>query len=124
LVTWLTEKQNSQKLLPGAAAPFRATHLGRIGKWYSMEQADRKFLDNFVDSIEKTHQSKIVLMFPQIPAKHRYLKLLDVQVRKFLAGESSDAQKSLEQVSAQWEKLTEELGREVQTQELRRGNGF
>ena len=124
LVTWMTEKQNSQKLLPGAAAPFRATHLGRIGKWYSMQQADRKFLDDFVDSIEQTHGSRIVLMFPQIPGKHRYLKSLDDQIRTYLSDQNGDPQKLLGQVSAEWETLTEALGRETQIKELRRGNGF
>ena len=89
-----------------------------------MQQADRKFLDDFVDSIEQTHGSRIVLMFPQIPGKHRYLKSLDDKIRTYLSDQNGDPQKLLGQVSAEWETLTEALGRETQIKELRRGNGF
>ena len=45
-IIWLTEKRNSQKLFQGFGGPFRATHLGRIGQWFSMEQLDREFLES------------------------------------------------------------------------------
>ena len=123
-VAWLADKRNSQKLLLDVAAPFRATHLARIGTWYSMEQADRTFLNAMADSIEETHKSRIFLMFPQLPGTRQYLSLLDDAVVKFLAGDSSDAKKVLEGVAKDWDELTESLGRESQVKELRQGNGI
>jgi len=121
-VTWLTEKRNSLKLLQGVAAPFRATHLGRVGQWYSLERADRTFLDELADSIEETHKSRIVMMFPQLPGKQNYLQILDAAVNDFLKGENADAGKTLKRVAVEWEELTESLDREGQTYHLRRGN--
>jgi ABC-type glycerol-3-phosphate transport system substrate-binding protein len=122
-VKWLTEKHNSRKLLKGIASPFRATHLGRIGQWYSLEAADRKFLDELADSIEETHRSRIVMMFPQLPGKITYLKMLDAAVMEFLEGDGSDGTKVLADLAKKWDALTEELDREGQTHHLRRGNG-
>lgn len=123
-VAWIADKKNSQKLLPNVGAPFRATHLARIGQWYSIEQADRQFLDALADSIEQTHESKIFLMFPQLPGKRQYLKLLDQAITDFLSNDDADAKKTLERVATQWEELTDSLGRDQQTKELRRGNGI
>ena len=123
-VAWLADKRNSQKLLLDVAAPFRATHLARIGTWYSMEQADRTFLNEMADSIEETHKSRIFLMFPQLPGTRQYLSLLDDVVVKFLAGDGTDAKKVLEGVAKDWDELTESLGRESQVRELRQGNGI
>ena len=123
-VIWLTEKRNSQKLLQGLAAPFRPTHLARIGQWYSMEEIDREFWDQFADSIQETHQSRIFLMFPQIPGKRKYLKLLDDAIVEYLGAEDASAKETLKKVAESWESLTETLGRKTQIVELRSGNGI
>ena len=124
LIMWLTEKRNSQKLLPGIAAPFRATHLGRVGQWYELEQAQRQFIDQFADTIDETHRSRIVLIFPQIPGKHLYLEMLDATVLEFLKSEDVDAQAALQKLAKQWDELTDKLGRTTQLKELRRANGI
>ena len=123
-VIWLTDKRNSQKLLQGIAAPFRATHLARVGQWYGIDQADREFLDAFADSIEETHKARIFLMFPQLPGKQRYLKTLDDAIAEFLAGQGGEAKDTLQRVEKEWEALTESLDRSRQVNELRRGNGI
>ena len=123
-VTWISEKQNSRKLLRNVAAPFRATHLGRVGEWYALEQANGEFLDALADSIEETHQSDMVMTFPMLPGTQQYLKLLDSGIRKFLSNENAGSEKALQDIGAQWESLTESLGRENQIRELKRGNGI
>ena len=123
-VTWISEKQNSRKLLRNVAAPFRATHLGRVGEWYALEQANGEFLDALADSIEETHQSDMVMTFPMLPGTRQYLKLLDSGIRKFLSTENAGSEKALQDIGAQWESLTESLGRENQIRELKRGNGI
>jgi len=99
-VIWLTEKRNSQKLL------------------------HRGFWDQFADSVEETHQSKIFLMFPQLPSKRQYLKRLDDSIVGYLKSEDASALKTLENVAVSWEALTEKLGRKLQIGELRSGNGI
>ena len=123
-VIWLTEKRNSQKLLQGVAAPFRATHLARIGQWSGLEEIDREFWDQYADSVKETHQSRIFLMFPQILQKRQYLKLLDEAIVKYLNAGQQDAKQTFKDVAQQWEALTDSLGREDQIYELRRGNGI
>ncbi|QEG22403.1 ABC transporter substrate-binding protein [Mariniblastus fucicola] len=123
-VVWLTSKRNSQKLLQSTSAPFRAIHLARVGQWYSMEQADRKLLDQLADSITETHDSRIFLMFPQLPGKRQYLKILDDAVAEFLADQAGDAKATLGRVAKEWESVTESHGRQSQINELRRGNGI
>ena len=122
-VTWLSEKQNSRKLLQDVATPFRATHLGRIGEWYGLDQADSRFLTEFADSIDETHRSSMVMTFPLLPGTTRYLELLDAGVRDFLKSKDGDAKATLQKVSAEWETLTDSLGRENQIRELRISNG-
>jgi ABC-type glycerol-3-phosphate transport system substrate-binding protein len=123
-VIWLTEKRNSQKLLQGIGAPFRATHVAKIGQWYSMEQIDRNFWNQFADSVQETHESRIFLMFPQIPGKRQYLKLLDDAIVGYLESTDADAKETLEKVAESWDALTEKLGRESQIEQLRCGNGI
>ena len=123
-VAWLADKNNSQKLLSDVAAPFRTTHLARVGRWYGLDQADREFLDALADSIDETHQSKIFLMFPQLPGKRQYMKLMGSAISEFLDGNGADAKSLLELVSKDWETLTESLGRDNQVKELRRGNAI
>ncbi len=123
-VIWLTEKRNSRKLLQGIGAPFRATHVAKIGQWYSMEQIDREFWDQFADSVQETHESRIFLMFPQIPGKRKYLKLLDDAIVGYLESTDGDAKETLEKVAKGWDALTETLGRKSQIEQLRSGNGI
>ena len=121
-IVWLTEKSNSQKLLPGIAAPFRATHLANLDRWYPLDQVDRNFSDQFADTITEAHRENIFLMFPQIRGSHKYLQVLQDGVLGFLNDEGSDAKKALGTVAEKWESMTEEYGRNRQVRALRKGN--
>lgn len=121
-VIWLTDKSNSQKLLPSTAAPFRATHLANLDRWYNLDQVSRDFSEQLADSLTETHRANIFLMFPQIRGSRQYLKLLDDEVAKFLSSDSSHTAKTLSDIVKKWETLTEEYGRNPQVHALRGGN--
>ena len=121
-VIWLTDKSNSQKLLPDTGAPFRATHLANLEHWYNLDQVSRDFSEQLADSLAETHEANIFLMFPQIRGSRQYLKSLNEKVKTFLGSDSADAAKSLSEVVENWEGLTEKYGRNRQVNALRGGS--
>ena len=82
------------------------------------------FWNQFADSIQATHDSRVFLVFPQVPGKVQYLKLLDDGIKSYLQSDDGDAKQTLEKVAANWEALTEALGRQSQVKHLRDGSGI
>jgi len=63
------------------------------------------------------------LMFPRIPQASRYLEVLDIAVRRVIAGEA-EAQAALDAVARRWDEITDEIGRESQRKRLRKVTGI
>ncbi|MCP4779110.1 MAG: hypothetical protein GY880_33255 [Planctomycetaceae bacterium] len=88
------------------------------GNWVSEDAAFE-----YADVIEQNHERGVVLMFPRIPQASRYLEVLDLAVRRVVAGEE-EAQAALDRVAERWDEITDEIGRDSQRKRLRQVTGI
>ncbi len=121
---WLVEKKISSTILPSLTGPFRASHLGRIDRWLKLEDVDRDFQESLSDWNRAMHEEKVVLLFPQILRRSEYVGVLDEKVAGWLEGSGEDPGAALKEVADQWERLTDEVGREAQRNELANTSGL
>jgi ABC-type glycerol-3-phosphate transport system substrate-binding protein len=115
---WMADQQMSQSLLSSLSGPFRAGHLGALDRWIG-DPLDRNFIDEYADLIRDTHEETIVLIFPRVAARTKYLATLDAAVVKFL-NDDGDAETILGELAEQWESITESEGKAGQVKQLRR----
>ncbi len=104
------------------SGPFRASHLGEMMRWTG-DWVPEAAAFEYADVIEQNHERGVVLMFPRIPQASRYLEVLDLAVRRVVAGEA-EAQAELDKVAEQWDEITDEIGRESQRKSLRKVTGI
>jgi multiple sugar transport system substrate-binding protein len=121
---WLPDKAISKVTMAECAisGPFRASHLGEMLRWTG-DWVPESAAFEYADVIEQNHQRAVVLMFPRIPQASRYLEVLDIAVRRVIAGEA-EAQVALDAVARRWDEITDEIGRESQRKRLRKVTGI
>eukprot|EP01047_Picozoa_sp_COSAG01_P002875 COSAG01_NODE_80_length_27941_cov_1123.754687_11_plen_511_part_00 len=121
---WLPDQAISKVTMSESAVsgPFRASHLGEMVRWTgNWVSEDAAF--EYADVIEENHARGVVLMFPRIPQASRYLEVLDLAVRRVVAGEE-EAQAALDRVAEEWDEITDEIGRDSQRKRLRKVTGI
>jgi multiple sugar transport system substrate-binding protein len=104
------------------AGPVRAAHLGDISQWTG-DRLTLESSDEYTAVVQSIHEQNIIVVFPRIPGSHRYYDVLDAGVRKAIGGDAS-AKEAMAEVAAEWEKITEEIGRKKQIDSMRRESGF
>ena len=121
---WLPDKAISKVTMAESpvSGPFRASHLGEMMRWTG-DWVPEAAAFEYADVIEQNHERGVVLMFPRIPQASRYLEVLDLAVRRVVAGEA-EAQAELDKVAEQWDEITDEIGRESQRKSLRKVTGI
>ncbi len=121
---WLASKPISLITLVDSplSGPFRESHLGDPSRWTGTKISDRA-ADEYADLIKVINSQEVTLLFPRIPGRQRYLDALDRRIRSCLRGEM-DAATALKQAAADWEAITDELGRERLIGELRKDAGL
>jgi multiple sugar transport system substrate-binding protein len=104
-----------------ARQPYRASHFANLAKWkeYGFSDPQKDYLKAVNDSI--THPN--VRADLRIPGTARYYDALDAGIARVFSGELS-AQKSLDEVAARWEEITNELGRDKQLKYYRDSLGL
>lgn len=124
LMEWMSDKQSATKLVFGyeTSGPFRASHLGDIGRWAG-DDLSLEVGDEYSEVVEEIHDRSMLMMFPRIQGAHRYLESLDRGVRKFLQNDV-EAKSVLAEVAQEWEKITDEIGREKQIQSVEQEAGL
>lgn len=122
--SWLCSKSTSTSVSIESphVSMFRATHLGQPGRWTG-ENISSTCSDQFGEVIQQISEADIVFLFPRIPGQFEYLDVLDQQVLAAVRGESK-IQDALAEVSAQWDKITERIGRDEQVRKLRMSEGY
>ena len=123
-MAWLTDPEISSLLLgeDSHAGPFRATHLGSPEAWLD-SRATPELASSWATTIREVHEQSLILTFPRILRSREYMALLDAGVRKCLTEDTEPAE-AMAQIAAQWEGLTEEIGRKKQTVLLGRNSNF
>ncbi len=128
LLAWLTSKSISSLVLTGdqQSGPFRRSHLASPAKWagplLSPDAADA-----YAASITAAHGGDLVLVFPRLPGYADYVDSLDAALIDHLVknkSASGSASETLQLVARKWEFITDKIGREAQTANLRNVSGL
>ena len=101
-----------------SVGPFRASQLGDMGLW-SGESISADVADEYADVVAASHERSLCFMFPKISGQHLYIKALDAKVREYISGTGSP-EDALNAVAAQWDEITDEIGRDAQANQLRK----
>ena len=105
-----------------SSAPFRRSHLSAVSMWCG-EYAAADLVADYSESIRATLGRSEAFVAPRIPGQDRYLASLSVWIRKALKAEV-DPREALQQAAAEWETITNELGRESQIAAYSRSLGI
>jgi multiple sugar transport system substrate-binding protein len=123
-LAWLSSKQTVASVFSAASfgSPTRAGHLGDPLLWTG-DVLDQTTADQYADLLLRINEEPVFLTFPRIEASERYWSTLEDAVQKFLAGEI-DAADALQNAAADWERITDECGRDRQIELLRKDQTF
>ena len=123
-LSWLCSKKMSLLTMTQSpeAGPFRASHLGDVSRWAG-DRISVDVADQFADVVAACHDRPQAIIFPRVIGHQKYFDALDQGVRKCIGAEITP-EEAVEEVSKQWEALTEQLGREAQIRSLKQATGL
>jgi multiple sugar transport system substrate-binding protein len=102
--------------------PSRYSQFEDIDLWVSAG-FDLEGAEDYLDAVKNTINHPNAVLDLRIRGSAEYLSVLDVEVSRALAGEIS-SQEALDNVAAQWDGITDRLGREGQLGQYRSAVGF
>ena len=100
--------------------PCRKSHFEKLAGWYGYGFVHP---EDYLGAIEATIAHANVQPDIRIPGAARYFEALDVQLSMALAG-AKTAKQALDDAAKEWEKITEDLGREKQLKNYRASLGL
>jgi multiple sugar transport system substrate-binding protein len=105
--------------------PYRLSHFTNIGAWtaggtFSQAEAEN-YLDVQLASIDPARHN--VALDMRIPGYFQYTEVLEIELSKALSGDVSP-QQALDTIAAEWNRLTDEIGREPQLAAYRSSMGL
>ncbi len=123
-IQWLTNPENSLKAaLTGGSGvnPYRLSHFEDLDAWSAIfsEEEARQYLGTQRGSLDAEN----VALDMRIPGYFNYTEVLEIELSKALAGEV-EPQAALDAIAAEWEKLTDEFGRDEQLAAYRASMGL
>ncbi len=123
-LAWLGSKQVCSSIFSEGklASPTRTSHLGNTGNWAG-DVLNQHTADQFADLVLAINDEPVFMVFPRIRGSHRYWDSLESSVQRFLAGQCQ-AEQALSDAARDWNKITDEYGREKQIELLRQDQGF
>ncbi len=101
--------------------PYRATHTSNLKLWSSLfsEREAVEYLKAQGDSVT----AKNVALDMRLPGYFSYTEVVEIELGKALAGEVTP-QQALDTVAAEWNRLTDEFGRDAQLAAYRAAMGL
>ena len=103
--------------------PYRFSHFENIDAWLAggtfTEVEARNYLDVQLASIEAPN----VALDMRLPGYFQYTEVLEIELSKALAGEV-EPQAALDAIAAEWNRLTDEFGRDAQLAAYRSSMGL
>ena len=123
-LSWLGNKSTPLKVLTfsSQSGPFRASYLANPGVWFTRRLPVESAL-RYGDVLYANHNRDVVFMFPRIPCRQQYLRILDDNVRACLMGQL-DVDSALAKIASEWEQLTDSYGRQRMIRELAKDGGL
>jgi len=121
LLTWIVSESIATQLSPRSEATlwFRKSQTRKSNKWLSRDEAE----DQTAATLNKLLASNSYYLLPRIPAVDEYLKLLDDAIAKAIS-EQRPAEKTLAEVTQQWNTLTDTYDRNSQRAAYRKHLGL
>lgn len=102
--------------------PARYSQFEDIDLWVNAG-FDREGAVDYLDAVQNTINHPNAVLDLRIRGSAEYLSVLDVEVSRALAGELT-SQQALDNVAAQWNDITDRLGRDAQLQQYKDAVGF
>lgn len=101
--------------------PYRTSHFENLGLWTAImsEEEAKGYLASQRESLEAPN----VVLDMRLPGYFSYTEVLEIELSKALAGEVT-AQQALDAVAAEWNRLTDEFGRDNQLAAYRAAMGL
>jgi multiple sugar transport system substrate-binding protein len=97
---------------------FRQSQLEEPSAWTGKE-LDASTVKQYGETLRAALARRETLLMPRIPGETGYLAALDDAVAAALGGKKSP-QKALDEAAAQWQQITDRLGRDSQLEAYRR----
>lgn len=123
-VMWYTSIANSgQDVVTGGTGinPYRISHFENIDKWTTI--FDRATAENYLEVQRASIEAKNVALDFRLPGYFQYTEVLEIELSKALAGDVTP-QEALDTIAAEWDRLTDEFGREEQLRIYRASMGL
>jgi ABC-type sugar transport system, periplasmic component len=101
--------------------PYRASHTENLELWSKLfsEREAKEYLGAQADSVN----AKNVALDMRLPGYFSYTEVLEIELSKALAGQVTP-QQALDTVAAEWNRLTDEFGRDAQLAAYRASMGL
>jgi multiple sugar transport system substrate-binding protein len=96
---------------PSGFQPYRQSHFN-IPEWVAAGY-DEAFITNYLNSEANSYNHPNAAIEPRIPGIFQYYSIAEDELAKAFAG-NVDAQTAADSIAAEWEKITDGIGRESQ----------
>ncbi len=127
-IAWYASPENSMKdVTTGGTGinPYRLSHFRNIDAWLAAGTFTREEAENYLEvqlaSIDPERNN--VALDMRLPGYFQYTEVLEIELSKALAGEV-EPQEALDTITAEWNRLTDELGRDKQLAAYRASMGL
>lgn len=123
-IEFLSNPENSmQACITGGSGvnPYRTSHFENLEPWLTVfsEEEARMYLDAQRNSLEAPN----IALDMRLPGYFSYTEVLEIELSKALAGQVT-AQEALDAIAEEWNRLTDEFGREKQLAAYRSSMGL
>jgi multiple sugar transport system substrate-binding protein len=123
-IEWVSNPENSGKaVVTGGSGvnPYRFSHMSDLKPWETIftEREAKEYLASQLDSLN----AKNVAYDMRLPGYFSYTEILEIELGKALNGDETP-QQALDSVAQQWNKLTDDLGRDKQLVAYRNSMGL
>jgi len=101
--------------------PYRLSHVENVDNWLSI--FSRPEAESYLGAIKGSLDAKNVTFDLRLPGFFNYTEALEIELSKALAGEV-EPKAALDAVAAEWDRLTEEFGKDTQLAAYRASVGL
>lgn len=107
---------------PSGFQAYRNSHFN-IDEWLAAGY-DQDYIENFLDSQIGSYNHPNSAIEPRIPGIFQYYSVAEDELARGFAGQYGSAQETADAIAAAWERITDEIGRERQTELYRASVGL
>ena len=101
--------------------PYRLSHYENLDNWASIFSPEEA--ESYLGAQRASLDSPNVALDLRLPGFFSYTEVLEIELSKALAGEV-EPQEALDAIAAEWDKLTDEFGRDIQLAAYRASMGL